>query len=265
MEKLLKEVIIIAQEAGAAILAVYDNKNSEFLVKEDNSPITQADLLADRLINIGLRDLELGWPILTEESAKIPYSDRKNWTRFWLVDPLDGTKEFINRNGEFTVNIALIENGKPILGVVYSPALNILYYAAKGIGAYVKYGINNPQLIKTKSPVNGERIKVVASRSHINEETLMALNSLGTYECLEMGSSLKLCLVADGTAHLYPRLGPTMEWDTAAAHAVVNLADGVVCDCNGIELKYNKQDLHNPNFYVLRDLSDWVNSQLFES
>ena len=195
--------------------------------------------------------MALGWPVLSEESAQIAYEDRKDWQRFWLIDPLDGTKEFIKHNGEFTVNIALIENGEPVLGVVYAPALDVCYFAARGVGAFVRRGQNEAQVIKVVDQVSGEPVKVVASRSHCDARTDSLLKKLGDYQCVSMGSSLKLCLVAEGAAHLYPRLGPTMEWDTAAAHAVVKYAGGRVCDTAGEELRYNKNDLHNPEFLVL--------------
>jgi 3'(2'), 5'-bisphosphate nucleotidase len=188
--------------------------------------------------------------VLSEESTQISYIERQSWQRFWLVDPLDGTKEFIKRNGEFTVNIALIENGQPVLGVVYAPVLDVCYYAARGLGAFVKRG-EVSQLICVQPHTAGQPVKVVASRSHSDERTTELLKQLGDHECISMGSSLKLCLIAEGVAHFYPRLGPTMEWDTAAAHAVVNEAGGIVCDLNGDELSYNKPDLHNPYFLVM--------------
>lgn len=250
MNSLLSQIVTIARQAGDAIMAIYADPTNAVMTKADNSPLTQADLAADKVIKTGLEKLQLGWPVLTEESAQIDFAERKDWQRFWLVDPLDGTKEFVKRNGEFTVNIALIENGQPILGVVYAPVLDVSYYAAKGVGAFVKRNAAAEQAIHTKIPAEGEAIKVVASRSHADERTDALLQKLGSYECISMGSSLKLCLVAEGAAHFYPRLGPTMEWDTAAAHAVVKEAGGVVQDQNGSELKYNKPDLHNPEFFV---------------
>jgi 3'(2'), 5'-bisphosphate nucleotidase len=234
-------------------MAIYAAPAGEVISKSDSSPLTLADLAADRVISAGLTALGLGYPILSEESAQVPYEERKGWPRFWLVDPLDGTKEFIKRNGEFTVNIALIENGQPVLGVVYAPALGVCYFAARGLGAYVMQGVAAAQAIRVKVPQPGETVKVVASRSHADERTAALLGKLGEYQCISMGSSLKLCLVAGGTAHFYPRLGPTMEWDTAAAHAIVNMAGGIVCDAKGDELRYNKADLHNPEFLVIAD------------
>ena len=251
LENLLPKIVAIAQDAGHAIMEIYADPAHAVMTKADNSPLTQADLAADRVISAGLHKLALGWPILSEESAQIAYGDRSGWQRFWLVDPLDGTREFIKRNGEFTVNIALIENGAPVLGVVYAPVLDVCYFAARGVGAFVRRSTEEAQAIRVSNPVPGEPVKVVASRSHADERTTALLQKLGDYQCISMGSSLKLCLVAEGAAHFYPRLGPTMEWDTAAAHAVVKYADGRVCDSAGAELRYNKPDLRNPEFFVL--------------
>jgi 3'(2'), 5'-bisphosphate nucleotidase len=251
LKQLLPQVIDIAKEAGSAIMRIYAQSGNEVAYKADNSPLTEADLASDRLIIEGLTRITPNLPILTEESVHSLFESRSSWTRFWLVDPLDGTKEFIRRNGEFTVNIALIENSRPILGVVYAPALGVCYFAANGAGAYVERNKAPAQRIFVKNRADYETIRVVASRSHSGARTEALLNRLGRYESVSMGSSLKFCLVAEGAAHFYPRLGPTMEWDTAAAHAVVNEAGGRVCDLSGIELKYNKPDLHNPEFYVL--------------
>lgn len=250
-ENLLLGIVAIAVKAGQAIMEIYADPANAVMTKADNSPLTQADLAADRVVSEGLNELALGYPILSEESAQIAFDERKSWQRFWLIDPLDGTKEFIRRNGEFTVNIALIENGEPILGVVYAPALDVCYFAARGVGAFVRHGAEDAQAIHVKAHFPGEPVKVVASRSHADERTAALLQKLGDHRCISMGSSLKLCLVAEGLAHIYPRLGPTMEWDTAAAHAVVNQAGGIVCNINGDELCYNKPDMHNPEFFVL--------------
>jgi 3'(2'), 5'-bisphosphate nucleotidase len=247
----MQQVVDIAHNAGAAIMEVYQGGDVGEISKADNSPLTLADLAAHRTIVDALTKLTPEIPILSEEAADISYSVRSQWTRFWLVDPLDGTKEFIKRNGEFTVNIALIENGEPVLGVVYAPVLDVCYNGARGAGACVQRGNAATQPITVKPHVAGKPIKVVASRSHSDARTEALIKELGDYQCISMGSSLKLCLVAEGAAHFYPRLGPTMEWDTAAAHAVVNAAGGIVCDMAGVELHYNKADLHNPEFLVL--------------
>ncbi|MGA9667026.1 MAG: 3'(2'),5'-bisphosphate nucleotidase CysQ [Gallionella sp.] len=249
--QLLEKVNRIAYQAGAAIMDIYREGDIVETSKPDGSPLTLADLAAHRTIIDGLTLLAPDVPILSEEASDIDYAERAQWARFWLVDPLDGTKEFIKHNGEFTVNIALIESGQPVLGVVYAPVLDVCYCAARGTGAFVRRGKCPMQAIHVKSHAADETIKVVASRSHSDARTEALLKQLGDYQCVSMGSSLKLCLVAEGAAHFYPRLGPTMEWDTAAAHAVVNEAGGRVCDLAGVELHYNKQDLHNPEFLVL--------------
>lgn len=268
LEHLLPRVIATALCAGKAIMEIYSNPTIDVTIKGDDSPLTQADLAADKVINGYLTGFNLNWPILSEESASVPYEERKNWTRYWLVDPLDGTKEFINRNGEFTVNIALIENGVPIMGVVYSPVLDVCYFALKGFGASIwhdasKGFIPTPEWQQSNFNISAEvptgPVKVVASRSHCCDRTKAILAKLGDHELINMGSSLKICMVAEGKAHLYPRLGPTMEWDTAAAHAIVLEAGGTVCDrISGRELQYNKPDLHNPEFYVMS--AEWAPS-----
>jgi 3'(2'), 5'-bisphosphate nucleotidase len=256
-DKLMEKVSEIARQAGAAIIAIYrcEGEVGE-TSKADGSPLTLADMAAHRTIVDGLRKLTPDCNILSEEDANIPYAERAQWKRFWLVDPLDGTKEFIKRNGEFTVNIALIENGIPVMGVVYAPVLDVCYFGARGAGAFMQRGGAVAQPIAVKPHAAGEAIKVVASRSHSDARTEALLKQIGDHQCISMGSSLKLCLVAEGAAHFYPRLGPTMEWDTAAAHAVVNAAGGNVCNMKGEELRYNKEDLHNPEFLVLPATDD---------
>jgi 3'(2'), 5'-bisphosphate nucleotidase len=260
--KLIQQIKGLAHQAGAAIMDVYRSGGTGETSKADGSPLTLADLAAHRTIVEGLARLTPDIPVLSEEAAGIAFAERAQWTLFWLVDPLDGTKEFIKRNGEFTVNIALIESGEPVLGVVYAPVLDVSYYAARGAGAFVQRGNSAAQAIRVKSCPAGEAIRVVASRSHSDARTEALLNQLGDYQCISMGSSLKLCLVAEGAAHFYPRLGPTMEWDTAAAHAVVNEAGGRVCDLAGGELHYNKADLHNPEFFVLPDNDEGLSALL---
>lgn len=249
--KYMQQVVDIARRAGAAIMEVYRSGDTGETSKADNSPLTLADLAAHRTIVEALTRLTPEIPVLSEEAADIPYPERAQWTRFWLVDPLDGTKEFIKRNGEFTVNIALVENGEPVMGVVYAPVPDVCYYGARSEVACVQRGNAPAQSVMVQPHTAGKPIKVVASRSHSDARTEALLKQLGDYQCISMGSSLKLCLVAEGAAHFYPRLGPTMEWDTAAAHAIVNAAGGMVCDLAGEELRYNKADLHNPEFLVL--------------
>jgi 3'(2'), 5'-bisphosphate nucleotidase len=250
-EELLPGIVALAHQAGEAIMAVYRSGDAGATSKADDSPLTLADLASHRAIVAGLKELTPDLPVLSEEAADIPYAERKLWTRYWLVDPLDGTKEFIKRNGEFTVNIALVENGEPVIGVVCAPVLEVCYSAARGAGAFVQRGNSAARPIRVKPHQAGQTIKVVASRSHSDARTAALLERIGDHEAISMGSSLKFCLVAEGEAHVYPRLGPTMEWDTAAAHAVVNEAGGTVCDSAGHELRYNKADLHNPEFFVL--------------
>ena len=256
--QLVTRIIEIAQRASDAILKIYHNVNIEVSIKSDNSPLTSADLASDSVIKAGLRELDLGYPVLTEETAEMAYQKRKEWKRFWLVDPLDGTKEFIKRNGEFTINIALIENNTPILGVVHVPVLDTCYYGTASAGAYVRKGSELDKQIKVRQLCPNESVLVVTSRSHADQRTEALLEFLGRHECISMGSSLKLCAVAEGSAHFYPRLGPTMEWDTAAAHAIVSAAGGRVCDITGVELSYNKPDLHNPEFFVLPKNDDFL-------
>jgi len=251
LAKLLDSVLPVARAAGAAIMDIYRSEDFGVSSKADQSPLTLADLAAHQSIVAGLAKLAVHYPVLSEEGASIPYTERSTWPCFWLVDPLDGTKEFVKRNGEFTVNIALIENGVPVLGVVYAPVLDVCYYSARGAGAFVQRGAAAAQAIHALIPATGVPLKVVASRSHSDARTDALLDKLGAHECISMGSSLKLCLVAEGAAHFYPRLGPTMEWDTAAAHAVVNGAGGIVSDWSGQPLHYNKADLHNPEFLVV--------------
>lgn len=264
MNNLLPKIVSIARAAGEAIMAVYADPANAVMTKADESPLTQADLAADKVIKEKLLGLSLGWPVLSEESAQIAYAERKAWLRYWLVDPLDGTKEFVKRNGEFTVNIALIENGEPILGVVYAPVLDICYLGAKGVGAFIQRNAASAVAIKAQANAVGELVKVVASRSHADERTHALLKKLGEHQCINMGSSLKLCLVAEGVAHFYPRLGPTMEWDTAAAHAVVKVAGGVVRNQSGEELLYNKADMYNPEFFVYAKLNQQISAVVKE-
>ena len=249
MKELLDNIVNIAKQAGDAIMTVYNSDDFNVELKNDDSPLTKADIAANDIIVAALEELTPDIPILSEESAKAPYETRKEWTKFWLVDPLDGTKEFIKRNGEFTVNIALIKNGKPILGVVYAPALKHTYSGAEGLGAFKQEENNPAQEIKVADHRN-QKLKVVASRSHAGPDLQAFLDKLEDYDVISMGSSLKLCLVAEGKAHLYPRLGPTMEWDTAAADAIVRASGGQVTQLDNTLLVYNKQDLLNPYFMV---------------
>ena len=244
----LEAVCNIARAAGRRILEVYER---DFKVehKEDRSPLTEADRASHEIISARLQALTPEVPVLSEESAREDYEKRADWRRFWLVDPLDGTKEFINRNGEFTVNIALIEDQRPMLGVVYVPVTSLTYFACAGRNAFKQRGENEAQVIRARTYDGGKPI-VVASRSHAGKETAAFLADIGAHDVVSMGSSLKFCLVAEGAADVYPRLGPTMEWDTAAAQCVVETAGGRVTDLERRPLVYNKPDLHNPWFLV---------------
>jgi 3'(2'), 5'-bisphosphate nucleotidase len=237
----------IALDAGAAIMEVY-KKDVSVMEKSDQSPLTEADLAAHNLILKGLVNAFPDIPVLSEESTDITYQDRKDWPTFWLVDPLDGTKEFIKKNDEFTVNIALIHQGQPVLGVVYAPALDLCYLGAQGLGAFKQAGQTESAIhVDDSTP---DTWIMVGSRSHPSEHLAGYLAAFEDYQMIPKGSSLKLCMIAEGSAHLYPRLGPTCEWDTAAAHAVVLAAGGVVNDKTGQPLMYNKADILNPWFFV---------------
>jgi len=258
MNNLLKDIEQLAVVAGEAIMEVY--KSDDFGVdhKADDSPLTKADMASHHVIEAGLKKLTAEIPVLSEESAAIPYEERQTWNKYWLVDPLDGTKEFIKRNGEFTVNIALIEQGKSILSVVYVPVTEVLYSAAQGVGVFKKEAGKRSSIMVMKN----SRFKptVVGSRSHMSEEVKNYLSRLGQHDLVSMGSSLKFCLVAEGKADLYPRLGLTSEWDTAAAQCIVEQAGGHVVTMDGKPLMYNTKDsLLNPHFMVYGDKSKhWV-------
>jgi 3'(2'), 5'-bisphosphate nucleotidase len=252
----LDELVAICRRAGDAILDVY---GTDFSVQEksDQSPLTQADLASHRIICEALAALDPDIPVLSEESTDIPYSERSGWQTYWLVDPLDGTKEFVNRNGEFTVNIALIDNHDPVMGVVHVPVSGTSYFGARSLGAF-KCSQGSTSRIEVRSRA-ADPLVVVGSRSHANPELSRRLAAIGSHEFVSMGSSLKFCLLAEGKADFYPRLGPTSEWDTAAAQAVVEAAGGKVVKLDGSALKYNtKSGLLNPEFLVYGDAGrDW--------
>ncbi len=246
--KYLEQVRNVAQEAGERILDVY-GRDFGVSEKRDGSPLTEADQAAHHAIVSGLARLTPDIPVLSEESAEIAYEERAKWRRFWLVDPLDGTKEFINRNDEFTVNIALIEEGWPSMGVVHVPALGLTYFACRGQRAFKQKNAEAPEPIQARA-YRGGKPMVVASRSHAGAKLADYLANVGSHDIVSMGSSLKFCLVAEGAADVYPRLGPTSEWDTAAAQCVVEVAGGRVTDFSNRRLTYNKQSLLNPWFVV---------------
>jgi 3'(2'), 5'-bisphosphate nucleotidase len=261
---LIANVVDIARRAGAEILEVYGSHGSQDdgrTTKADNSPLTIADLRSHRLIVQALAGLAPSMPVLSEEGANIPFADRAAWPRHWLVDPLDGTKEFLSRNGEFTVNIALITDHEPELGVVYVPVRDTIYWGGPRLGAWRQTGTSAPVPIRARLHATSP-IRVVGSKSHRGDSLDRFLARVGPHEFVAIGSSLKFCMIAEGTADVYPRLGPTSEWDTAAAHAVVLGAGGVVVTTAGAPLTYNaKDDLLNPHFMVYADLErDWLGS-----
>lgn len=256
---LLTSAINLAIEAGEKILVIY-NSNFQVEYKDDNSPLTAADLAAHECLVAGLANLEDNYPVLSEESAGITFAERSQWETYWLIDPLDGTKEYVKRNGEFTVNIALIHRHKPVLGVVYAPVPDITYFSTAGSGAYKMVGKEKPELIHVNTQASKIPV-VVGSRSHQAEDLLkIYLSRLGPCQMKPVGSSLKFCLVAEGAADVYPRLGPTSEWDTAAAHCVVESAGGRIMDLRGESLLYNtKPSLLNPYFIVCgNETNDWI-------
>ena len=267
MKQLLYMSIKAATAAGKEIMSIYNDPNSDFSIetKSDSSPLTIADKRSHEVIESLLN--QTPYPTLSEEGKTIPYDTRKEWGSLWIVDPLDGTKEFIKRNGEFTVNIALVRNGSPILGVIYVPVTNMLYFGAQGAGAF-RINLANVNLVESwesiliraeKLPLTSDTeerpFKVVASRSHMSTETQEYIAALekehGNVELVASGSSLKICLVAEGSADTYPRFAPTMEWDTAAGHAIAIAAGRNVYNTQtGEPLAYNKEDLVNPWFIV---------------
>jgi 3'(2'), 5'-bisphosphate nucleotidase len=242
----LLHIVALAEAAGRLVLEHYASSQSEAKLKGDRSPLTAADIASHELIAGALKPAT-EWPVLSEESAEVAYAVRSGWRRFWLVDPLDGTREFLSRNGEFTVNIALIDQGSPVVGVVHAPVLALTYFALRGSGAFLKNGEGSPRRIRSERS-NGEPPAAVVSRSHGDPQTAAFLDTLGEHRALSMGSSLKFCMLSDGRAQVYPRFGTTMEWDTAAGQCVLEQAGGSVCDLEGRPLMYNKRDLRNPSF-----------------
>jgi len=258
LRSLIEPIVALAEDAGRAILEVY---STDFDVQEkaDESPLTQADLASHRWIDAGLRSLTPDIPIISEESGLPAFSERSSWQRYWIVDPLDGTKEFVNRNGEFTVNIALIEDHCPVLGVVHVPVQDKTYVGCKGLGAERRELDCEPVSIHVADTC-ATPARIVGSRSHRGASLDRFLDNIGDYDMVPMGSSLKFCVVAEGAADIYPRLGPTSEWDTAAAQAVVEQAGGKVVTLDGKPMKYNaKADILNPHFLVVSAADrDWL-------
>ncbi|MXS84779.1 3'(2'),5'-bisphosphate nucleotidase [Nitrosomonas sp. HPC101] len=250
---LLTELLPIVQAAGDAIMAVYRAGEIDFQQKVDQSPVTRADLAAHDVLVQRLKLLIAGCPIVSEEDeTSHPYRDGKN--RFWLIDPLDGTREFISHNGEFTVNVALIEEGRSVLGAVYAPAMDCMYWGGPGLGAFRRTE-SDTWTICVSSGEPEDICRVVASRSHLDAGTQTFIDRLGEVLLLQVGSSLKFCRVAEGMADIYPRLAPTSEWDTAAAQAILEGAGGKVIDLDGRALRYGKPGVLNPAFIAVRDVA----------
>lgn len=252
----IEEVIAIAVEAGQAILEVYA-RDFDVVTKEDSSPLTEADERSNAIIVRGLKQLTEGGdlPIISEETRLMPYEVRRDWDLLWLVDPLDGTKEFIKKNGEFTVNIALVKDGLPVLGVIYVPVAGTVYYAIEGRGAW-KRQAGKDERLHVRSRRDGDKLLIVASRSHNSPEVEAWVadkkREYGEVDYVAAGSSLKFCLLAEGRADAYPRLAPTMEWDTGAGHVIAREAGArVLVHGEDRELSYNKENLLNPHFVVL--------------
>ncbi|MFK7807175.1 MAG: 3'(2'),5'-bisphosphate nucleotidase CysQ [Saprospiraceae bacterium] len=251
LNNLAQEVLPIARKAGEAILEIY-NAGADMQIehKADESPLTIADKKSNEVICKGLEKFSQQFPIISEENKIVDYDTRKNYDYYWLIDPLDGTKEFIKRNGEFTVNIALVHQHEVILGVVYTPCLDEMYWGVKGGGAWLLTATEKTKLSSTTFKMTDENLRVVCSRSHQNEATKAFVGNLENPELVAKGSALKFLILAKGGAELYPRLAPTMEWDTAAAQIILEEAGGSVIDENtGLPMRYNKENLLN-SFFV---------------
>ena len=255
--KFIKEIIELAEKAGAAAQAIYDRGSVEVETKDDKSPLTEADKESNRIICEGLEKLG-DIPVLSEESASVDAKVRQAWPQYWLVDPLDGTKEFIKRTGDFTINIALIEKGKPIAGVVFAPVVDEMYFAVKGQGAYQKLAGDKLRALKVRHMPDDGALRCLVSRSHLGKEADIIKAKYPKVDLIPMGSSLKFCRIASGDSDFYLRAKPTSEWDTAAAQSVLEEAGGMVLNFSGEPLQYNKNDILNPSFIAIGDpLFDW--------
>ena len=255
----LLEIVNISVDAGEVILNYY-NENVDVIYKDDESPLTKADLASHKIITDSIKKITPDIPILSEEEF-IDWKIRKKWKKYWLIDPLDGTKEFIKKNDEFTVNIALIENNRPILGVIYTPALNELFYSIKNFGSYkilTKKKLNTLKEAKRISinKKKSNKIKIVGSRSHSNPILDKWVNkNFNEFDILQKGSSLKFCLIAEGSADIYPRFGPTSEWDIAAGHIILEEAGGKLKSIDNKEILYNeKENILNPDFFAYSNI-----------
>ncbi|SFG19192.1 3'(2'),5'-bisphosphate nucleotidase CysQ [Neptunomonas qingdaonensis] len=268
MQHIIDEVLLLTRQAGKAVMAIY-KKDFAVYAKSDASPITEADLAAHHIIVDGLGSLTPDIPVLSEESDYAVQSQRLNWSEYWLVDPLDGTKEFIKKNGEFTVNIALIRDGAPVFGVVYAPVTDVIYWGEVGEGAMKQTGSALPVSIQVATlPVTEKGWRVVGSRSHQTERFAQFMQCLPEAEIMPVGSSLKLCLIAEGAADLYPRFSPTSEWDIAAGQAVLVAAGGEVLALPSLKaLTYNTrpETLINPDFVACAALSHHWRDEILDS
>ena len=261
MDAALRDAVLqLARDAGAAIMRVYV-QDFDVERKADKSPLTEADMASHHLISHGLGRLAPQWPLLSEESAAIDWEVRRQWQRYWLVDPLDGTREFIKKNGEFTVNIALVDSGVPVFGVIFAPAVDEMYWAERGLGAFIRDGGEDLPLA-SRRPATAP-LHVAASRSHRDPASAAAIERMGEVEPIGMGSSLKFCRMAQSRMDVYPRFAPTSEWDTAAGQCILEAAGGCVITLDGLPLAYNtKASLLNPHFLALGDPAlpwrDWL-------
>ena len=254
---LRRDACSLVIEAGITIMEVYNNV-FEISKKDDQTPLTSADIASNHIIMEGLKNVDPLFPVISEESRTAAFAERRNWQTYWLVDPLDGTKEFIRHNGEFTVNIALVHQQKPVIGVIHAPAKKVTYYASRGKGAFKVEGNKKAQRIHVRTSRKG-RVTIVGSRSHATSEMNRFLEELNEYDFIQRGSSIKFCMVAEGTVDLYPRLGATSEWDSAAGQCIVEEAGGLVTDTRMRILKYNtKESILNPNLIAFGDRDkDW--------
>lgn len=260
LKELVNPVCKIAKQAGAEIMKIYA-EGFEIQEKKDHSPLTTADLASHTLIVEKLEELTPDIPILSEESVSISFTERSSWKNYWLIDPLDGTREFIKRNGEFTVNIALITEHSSSLGVVYIPVQDVCYFASRNQGAFKQNQNSTAEIISSRTSSPDSKPTICGSRSHAGKSLQALQNKIGQFDLISMGSSIKMCLVAEGIADIYPRFGPTSEWDTAAAHCVVNEAGGEIVNMDLQTLPYNTKDsLLNPSFLAIGDMNNqWRN------
>jgi 3'(2'), 5'-bisphosphate nucleotidase len=246
--ELLNPLIDIVNQASQSIMEVYDRNDFDIMSKYDDSPLTSADLLSNDIICKGIKSIS-DFPIISEENMEIPYDERIKYEYFWLIDPIDGTKEFIKKNDEFTINVALVHKDQAILGIVKAPAIGETYYAVKGFGAYLETSIEKTQLFCTEHDTKADGLRIPVSMSHINNSTLGFLSQFSNHIRIPSGAALKFMLIANGKADIYPRLAPTMEWDTAAPQIIVEEAGGTLINFDtGLSMRYNKQSLINPGF-----------------